>query len=263
MAICTRLSFIIFLVVLVLSGTETVFAQAPGFQPLVNIPGITEAQNAGSFANYLNTLYILSISVAAFLAVVMIIYSGVQYMLSDVVTDKSSAKQGIRGALLGLLIVIGAVIILETINPALTDLNVLSGAQRFDTESGRFSLWLGNERDADPNVDPARCEELGGTFVRGVSGTRCAGNDAGTGSTGDPLNDQIICEESGNVWDADATPPCRTPGLEERDLPSDADGIDLTNPANYFQLDLICSSAHSQPGQNWGYNPDTQMCTRL
>ncbi len=63
----------------------------------------------------------MSISIAALLAVVKIIIAGAKYMLSDIVTTKGEAKKDIRGALLGLLLIIGAVIILNTINPALTD----------------------------------------------------------------------------------------------------------------------------------------------
>ncbi len=97
---------------------------------LIFVPGITFAQRylvdlpidtKGSFNEYINLLYKMSISIAALLAVVKIIIAGAKYMLSDIVTTKGEAKKDIRGALLGLLLIIGAVIILNTINPALTD----------------------------------------------------------------------------------------------------------------------------------------------
>jgi hypothetical protein len=78
-------------------------------------------ENKDTFNEYINLLYVTSISVAALLAVVKIVIAGAKYMLSDVVTNKSDAKKDIKGALLGLLLIIGAVIILNTINPALTD----------------------------------------------------------------------------------------------------------------------------------------------
>ena len=86
-------------------------------QYLVGLPIDTK----GSFDQYINLLYKMSISIAALLAVVKIIIAGAKYMLSDVVTTKSAAKNDIKGALLGLLLIVGAVIILNTINPALTD----------------------------------------------------------------------------------------------------------------------------------------------
>ncbi|KKT80545.1 MAG: hypothetical protein UW75_C0003G0005 [Parcubacteria group bacterium GW2011_GWF2_44_8] len=96
-----------------------VFAQTPPppFRVLVGIPGVDA--NTASIGQYINALYILSISIAALLAVIKIIIAGVKYMLSDVVTSKADAKSDIQGALIGLLIVISAVVILETINPQL------------------------------------------------------------------------------------------------------------------------------------------------
>jgi hypothetical protein len=96
-----------------------VFAQTPPppFRVLVGIPGIDP--NNTNMGQYINALYILSISIAALLAVIKIIIAGVKYMLSDVVTSKAEAKSDIQGALIGLLIVISAVVILETINPQL------------------------------------------------------------------------------------------------------------------------------------------------
>ena len=46
-------------------------------------------------------------------------------MLSDIVTNKSKAKDDIRGALIGLLIVISAVLILTTVNSDLTKTDLL------------------------------------------------------------------------------------------------------------------------------------------
>ena len=101
--------------------------QTSKFVPLVGIPYVDTKDPNLSLPGYINALYIASISIAAFLAVIKIIFAGVQYMLSDVVTDKGQAKKDIRGALIGLLIVIGAVLILNTINPNLTGLRALDG----------------------------------------------------------------------------------------------------------------------------------------
>lgn len=72
-----------------------------------------------SFDSYINWLYVFSISIAALLAVVKIIIAGFKYVLSDVVSSKGQAKDDIKGALLGLLLILGAYIILNTINPNL------------------------------------------------------------------------------------------------------------------------------------------------
>lgn len=93
------------------------------YEPLVGIPGVDNA--ATNFGKYLEQLYFLSISIAALIAVVKIIIAGVNWMLTDLISGKSDAKKDIQNSLLGLLLIVSAVIILETINPQLTNLNVL------------------------------------------------------------------------------------------------------------------------------------------
>ncbi len=105
------------------------------YQPLVGIPGVDNA--ASNFNQYINQLYFVSISIAALLAVIKIIIGGVKWMLTDVVTQKSDAKNDIRSALLGLLLIIAAVLILGTINPQLTNLNVLQSAPGIQLQRGQ------------------------------------------------------------------------------------------------------------------------------
>jgi hypothetical protein len=83
---------------------------------LVNLP----IGETGDFNDYINAVYLMFISIAALIAVVKIIIAGVKYMFSDIVTQKSDAKNDIKGALLGLLVVLSAVVILTIINPDLT-----------------------------------------------------------------------------------------------------------------------------------------------
>lgn len=75
--------------------------------------------------NFLQALYNISIAVAAGLVVIRLIWAGAQYMLSDVVTKKGQAVKEMQGAVLGLLIILAAVTILQTINPRLLELNVI------------------------------------------------------------------------------------------------------------------------------------------
>lgn len=89
---------------------------------LVGIPGIGNPD--GNFDGYIQAIYAMFISLAALLAVVKIIIAGVKYMFSDIVTQKSQAKNDIKGAILGLLIVLSAVLILTVINPELTNFNL-------------------------------------------------------------------------------------------------------------------------------------------
>ncbi|MBP9711600.1 MAG: D-alanyl-D-alanine carboxypeptidase family protein [Candidatus Pacebacteria bacterium] len=76
---------------------------------------------------YLNMMMKLIIGLASVMAVVMIVIGGVEYMTSDLVFSKESAKQRISEAVLGLLVALGAYALLNTINPDLlqTDLDTL------------------------------------------------------------------------------------------------------------------------------------------
>lgn len=81
-----------------------------------------------STADFLNGLFTLVIAGAALLVVVRLILAGVQYMFTDLITTKAKAKKDIQNALLGLLVILGSVTILNTINPELTNLNALRTA---------------------------------------------------------------------------------------------------------------------------------------
>lgn len=97
---------------------------APTYTPLVGIPGVTDLKNA-SIAEYINALYLLSISIGGLIGVVKISMAGVKYSMSDIVTSKEEAKEDIKGVLLGLGILLIPFIVLNTIYAGLTNLDVL------------------------------------------------------------------------------------------------------------------------------------------
>ncbi len=111
-------------------GTMLLFAEeaAPKYTPLIGIPGLTD--DAGLNENtslpvYINRVYMLLIVVGAMIAVIKIALAGAKYSLSGVVTDKSEAKNDIMGVLLGLVLLLIPFIVLNTIYPGLTNLNIL------------------------------------------------------------------------------------------------------------------------------------------
>ncbi len=108
----------------VVSGAEP---DASNFVPLVGLPYIQDASPT-HFGDYVTALYYAAISIGALLAVIKIIFAGIKYMLTDVVTTKSDAKKDIYGALIGLLIIVSAVLILQTINPRLLEINLFTNA---------------------------------------------------------------------------------------------------------------------------------------
>ncbi|MDO8569323.1 MAG: pilin [bacterium] len=73
---------------------------------------------------YIEGVFKLIIGLAGGLAVVMIILGGIQYMSTDAFTGKSEARNTIQNAIWGLLLVIGAWLILYTINPKLVEFDL-------------------------------------------------------------------------------------------------------------------------------------------
>src|SRR3989344_1896364 len=93
------------------------------YTPLAPLPGLPavpyETDTECPLGNYLNIIIKLVIGIAAVLAMVMIVMGGIEYMTSDLISSKESGKDTIRNAILGLLIALGAYLILNTINPQL------------------------------------------------------------------------------------------------------------------------------------------------
>lgn len=113
-------NFLLITALIIITSPLLVFAQ--GYTPLVGIPGVSNPNT--DFNTYINTIYALSISIAALLAVIKIVIAGVKWMMTDIVTSKGEAKKDIQGAVLGLLLILGAVLIIEVINPDINDVNL-------------------------------------------------------------------------------------------------------------------------------------------
>jgi hypothetical protein len=127
----------------------------------------------------------LIIALAGLAAVVKIIISGIQYMSTDAFTGKNDAKKGIQDALIGLLLAIGAFLILNTINP--------------DLVSTKLKLPVITRNTTLDDIKP--CENEGGTVVDDV----CRNAD---GTTSD-----------GKVWasDHDLKQQLRSKGVDVAD----------------------------------------------
>jgi|GEM_PF-3171154 len=76
---------------------------------------------------YLAAMYRFSVIVITFLAVLMIIVAGLQYMIpSSGGENQSAAKERIKNSVIGLLLAVGSYMILAIINPALVKFRYLS-----------------------------------------------------------------------------------------------------------------------------------------
>ncbi len=97
-------------------------------EPLPCIEGTGNGCEGGTVKNvnvntYIAYAFKIAIAMAGFLAVVMVIYGGFKYMLSESITSKGDAKSTINNAILGLLGALASYLILQTIDPRLVEIN--------------------------------------------------------------------------------------------------------------------------------------------
>lgn len=108
-------------------------------------------------ADYFNKIYQISLAFGIILALAMIIYGGLLYATSrDNVSQQQNAREQIRQAIFGLIILFGAVLILRTINPDLVNLGKISqGLLPISPKDVTQYLKLKNE-----NALSEECREL-------------------------------------------------------------------------------------------------------
>ena len=99
---------------------------ASNFVPLAGIPGLTQNVSATSagLAEFFNNLYKYLIGLAAILAVIEIIWGGLEISTKDSVSKKSDGKQRIYNAILGLVLVLSPVVVFSIINPSILNLSL-------------------------------------------------------------------------------------------------------------------------------------------
>lgn len=149
-----------------------VFAQ--GFVPLAPIPGLTQGATADTagLANFFNNLYKYLIGVAAILAVIMIIWGGLEISTQDSVSKKSDGKQRIYNAIGGLVLILSPVLVFSIINPSI--LNLSLNLPPIDTVSGSGPNFSGLGIQT-PVVDTATGCTVTGTLLKKAS---CPSQDA-------------------------------------------------------------------------------------
>lgn len=152
------------------SGTPS---KGTGFVALAPIPGLTEGVTADQegLANFFNNLYKYLIGLAAALAVIMIIWGGLQYATQDVPGAKNEGKERIQQAILGLILILAPVLVFSIINPAILNLSV--NLPPLDTKSGPAPTQKTTNQCADPNLTPAQqqaCQTAQNAYQTGLVG---------------------------------------------------------------------------------------------
>ena len=82
-----------------------------------SIPGLTPT--IGSLGDYLDIIYNVSIGSTMVLAVLMLSAGGFKYITEESFTGKAGARETIKNALFGLLLILASYLLLQTINPDL------------------------------------------------------------------------------------------------------------------------------------------------
>lgn len=116
-------------------------AFAQGFVALAPIPGLTDTGsavvNAASLAAFFNNLYKYLIGLAAALAVIMIIWGGLEISTQDSISKQGEGREKIKAAIFGLILVLSPALVFSIINPSI--LNLSLNLQALDTRSVQTS----------------------------------------------------------------------------------------------------------------------------
>jgi hypothetical protein len=101
--------------------------QAPSYQLLQPLPDGTtqiDVKSPSALGVYLNIIIKAFIGLCAVLAVFMVFLGGIQYMTTEMISEKSAGKERIKNAIFGLILALSAYTILYTINPDLLNSNL-------------------------------------------------------------------------------------------------------------------------------------------
>ncbi len=136
------------------------------YKPLEPIPGLENLTGNLEFNQLLAGIFRILILFGGIIAVGAFVYAGVVYMVSEAIGTKVYAKQRIKAAFLGLLLLVGCWLILQTINPQLLIFNNgLNPVQKtvFDTTP--------EVKQTQIQQDAKTCESSNGSYTFYGNGT--------------------------------------------------------------------------------------------
>lgn len=172
------------------------------FIPLTSLPGLASTSaSAISLPSFINNLYRIAIGVAAFFAVVEIIWAGYLFMSSsDSISKVTKAREKIMNAVIGLVLVLSPYVVFSVINPSILNISlnfselkskngtggdVVIGAKGTETQ-----LWVDlHSPRADANT---RCTAAGG-----IATFTCTPKDNSTKGRVVPITEACADTENG------------------------------------------------------------------
>ena len=142
-------------------------AETKPYVPLTPLPNadrpLTDVSGTG-LSTYLGNTYKLGVGIATVLAVLMIMWGGIEYMSTDAMGGKEAGKERINNAIFGLLLALGSWIILRTINVQF--INTTLNIAEVKPQTGDSSVPLESSV-----VDDRSALRQGGAVNSGVYGT--------------------------------------------------------------------------------------------
>ena len=75
------------------------------------------------FDDYISYIFKFAIAISVFLAIIILIWGGFEYMTSEIPSQKSDGKSRMKNAIGGLIMVLASYLILQTIDPRLVEVN--------------------------------------------------------------------------------------------------------------------------------------------
>ena len=115
--------------IILLTGVPLVLAADPTGSGVILLEPSVVNKTEGArvqFGEYMSTLFTTFIAIAAALAVLMIVWGGIEYISSFSGSGKEQGKERITNAVFGLILAVSAFLILQTINPDLISSGTLN-----------------------------------------------------------------------------------------------------------------------------------------
>ncbi|MDE2021919.1 MAG: hypothetical protein KGI71_03340 [Patescibacteria group bacterium] len=176
-----------------------------GFVPLAPIPGLTDSSatsvvNSTTLAVFFNNLYKYLIGIAAVLAVIEIIWGGLEIAINkENVSKITDAKGRIVQALFGLVLVLSPVLVFSVINPSILnlslDLPALNTAPVVNVTSAPTTPQTANVPNTSTKfITPASSCSSGGCPSYGQQCASVA--PTGYGLSGEP---DLVCVKSDGI----------------------------------------------------------------
>jgi uncharacterized membrane protein len=146
------------------------------FRPELPLPGVFEGDqtvDSTLMSRYIRAVYIYFVWVVGIIATVMVIYGSIKWVAAAGNPSQiNDARDAINSAIIGVVIALGSVVLLNVINPKLTELN-LPGIKKVGTEDLAGPLTY---KDADGNCYPSNKIPCGLSCYNSVKNQKVIGD---------------------------------------------------------------------------------------